>query len=149
MYGVETCRVLHKPSSLTDGVDIEDSSVCGSGGGGSNSTIDDEALSISTCPGGPWNATCLGGFSGVMCGICDMGDGAVPTRFRDSSGSCAPCDKLGIAWLQLAGGCAAIPMVAFLLLKVHMPSAVNLHACPGMASQLHVDVARAFTIPWH
>ena len=41
---------------------------------------------------------CLGGFSNVMCGICDMGNGTVPTHYRDFNPS--PRDLVLIAVLQ-------------------------------------------------
>ena len=56
--------------------------------------------------------------TGPMCGICEMGDGAQPTHYRDSTGACVPCAKMGVAWLQLAMFSLVVPIMVLLLIWI-------------------------------
>lgn len=53
----------------------------------------------------------------------------MPTHYRDMSGACVPCDKMNVAWLQLAGTLIGIPMLVVAIVKVDW--------CP--VSALHVS----------
>lgn len=57
-----------------------------------------------TCPGGGWNTTCKHGYSGPMCGICDMGKNVMaPTHYRDHKDRCVLCGDPTFAWVGFGG----------------------------------------------
>ena len=115
-------------------VDVGQSKVDNTSSSGSDTSDSAEdakygSTKLSTCAGGPWKAPCLGGFSGVMCAICDWGDGRVPTHFKNIAGWCVPCRELGIAWLKLAGIVASVPLVLLLLFQVRFSEQYLTRSC--------------------
>lgn len=46
-----------------------------------------------------------------MCAQCYMGEGAVPTHYRDTTGACVPCEKVGVKWLQFIATLLVFPLI--------------------------------------
>lgn len=67
---------------------------------------------------GPWNTPCAGGFSNAMCAICDMGEGKVPTHYRDINGWCTACVNVGVEGIKFAATLAAFPLAVVVLYQV-------------------------------